>query len=88
MEDDITPVVLFKAALSTYEGLGAIYVPPIPQQTDLDHGNWAGHCVWATGRVVCLLPQWLSVGLYSTGGRGFRLRQLLASGRRLSAYCS
>ena len=27
-EDDITPVVLFKAALSTYEGLGAIYVPP------------------------------------------------------------
>ena len=28
VEDDITPVVLFKAALSTYEGLGAIYVPP------------------------------------------------------------
>ena len=28
VEDDITPVVLFKAVLSTYEGLGAIYVPP------------------------------------------------------------
>ena len=28
VEDDITSVVLFKAALSTYEGLGAIYVPP------------------------------------------------------------
>ena len=27
VEDDITPVVLFKAVLSTYEGLGAIYVP-------------------------------------------------------------
>ena len=25
VEDDITPVVLFKAVLSTYEGLGAIY---------------------------------------------------------------
>ena len=29
VEDDNTPVVLFKAVLSTYEGLGAIYVPPI-----------------------------------------------------------
>ena len=29
VEDDITPVVLFKAVLSTYEGLGAIYVPPV-----------------------------------------------------------
>ena len=29
VEDDITPVVLFKAVLSTYEGQGAIYVPPI-----------------------------------------------------------
>ena len=28
VEDDITPVVLFKAVLSTYEGQGAIYVPP------------------------------------------------------------
>ena len=28
VEDDITPVILFKAVLSTYEGLGAIYVPP------------------------------------------------------------
>ena len=28
-EDDDTPVVLFKAVLSTYEGLGAIYVPPV-----------------------------------------------------------
>ena len=28
VDDDITPVVLFKAVLSTYEGLGAIYVPP------------------------------------------------------------
>ena len=28
VEDDITPVVLFKAVLSSYEGLGAIYVPP------------------------------------------------------------
>ena len=28
VEDDITPVVLFKAVLSTYEGLGAIYVLP------------------------------------------------------------
>ena len=28
VEDDITPVVLFKVVLSTYEGLGAIYVPP------------------------------------------------------------
>ena len=28
VEDDFTPVVLFKAVLSTYEGLGAIYVPP------------------------------------------------------------
>ena len=27
VEDDDTPVVLFKAVLSTYEGLGAIYVP-------------------------------------------------------------
>ena len=29
VEDDDTPVVLFKAVLSTYEGLGAIYVPPV-----------------------------------------------------------
>ena len=29
VEDDNTPVVLFKAVLSTYEGLGAIYVPPV-----------------------------------------------------------
>ena len=29
VEDDYTPVVLFKAVLSTYEGLGAIYVPPV-----------------------------------------------------------
>ena len=29
VEDDNTPVVLFKAVLSTYEGLGAIHVPPI-----------------------------------------------------------
>ena len=29
VEDDSTPVVLFKAVLSTYEGLGAIYVPPV-----------------------------------------------------------
>ena len=29
VEDDITPVVLFKAVLSPYEGLGAIYVPPV-----------------------------------------------------------
>ena len=28
-EDDDTPVVLFKAVLFTYEGLGAIYVPPV-----------------------------------------------------------
>ena len=28
VEDDITPVVLFKAVLSTYDGQGAIYVPP------------------------------------------------------------
>ena len=28
VEDEITPVVLFKAVLSTYEGIGAIYVPP------------------------------------------------------------
>ena len=28
VEDDITPVVLFKAVLSTYEGQGAIHVPP------------------------------------------------------------
>ena len=28
-EEDDTPVVLFKATLSTYEGLGAIYVPPV-----------------------------------------------------------
>ena len=28
VEDDITPVVLFKAVLTTYEGQGAIYVPP------------------------------------------------------------
>ena len=28
VEDDITPVVLFKAVLSTYEGQGAIYVSP------------------------------------------------------------
>ena len=29
VEDDCAPVVLFKAVLSTYEGLGAIYVPPV-----------------------------------------------------------
>ena len=29
VEDDNTRVVLFKAVLSTYEGLGAIYVPPV-----------------------------------------------------------
>ena len=29
VEDDYTPVVLFKAVLSAYEGLGAIYVPPV-----------------------------------------------------------
>ena len=29
VEDDDTPVVLFKAVLSTYEGLGAIYVRPV-----------------------------------------------------------
>ena len=29
VEDDGTPVVLFKAVLSPYEGLGAIYVPPV-----------------------------------------------------------
>ena len=29
VEDDNTPVVLFKAVLSPYEGLGAIYVPPV-----------------------------------------------------------
>ena len=28
-EEDDTPVVLFRATLSTYEGLGAIYVPPV-----------------------------------------------------------
>ena len=28
VEDDTTPVILFKVVLSTYEGLGAIYVPP------------------------------------------------------------
>ena len=28
VEDDITPALLFKAVLSTYEGQGAIYVPP------------------------------------------------------------
>ena len=44
VEDDITPVVLFKAALSTYEGLGPIYVPPNLNK-HLNHGNWAGHCV-------------------------------------------
>ena len=27
VEDDITPVVLFKAVLSTYEGQSAIFVP-------------------------------------------------------------
>ena len=29
VEDDDTPLVLFQAVLSTYEGLGAIYVPPV-----------------------------------------------------------
>ena len=42
VEDDDTPVVLFKAVLSTYKGLGAIYVPPVLHknilitETDLD----------------------------------------------------
>ena len=45
VEDDITPVVLFKAVLSTYEGLGAIYVPPsLNKQTLL-----SGHCLWTSG---------------------------------------
>ena len=35
VEDDITPVVLFKAVLSTYEGLGAIYVPPVLNKNTL-----------------------------------------------------
>ena len=29
LEDDDTPVVLFKAVLPPYEGLGAIYAPPV-----------------------------------------------------------
>ena len=64
VEDDITPVVLFKAVLSTYEGLGAIYVPPnlnkqiLITETGLD--------IVCAGRVVCLLPQWISVGADST----------------------
>ena len=29
VEDDDTPVVLFKAALYPYDGIGAIYVPPV-----------------------------------------------------------
>ena len=42
VEDDITPVVLFKAVLSTYEGQGAIYVPStlnkqtLPAETGLN----------------------------------------------------
>ena len=35
VEDEITPVVLFKAVLSTYEGLGAIYVPPALDKSTL-----------------------------------------------------
>ena len=35
VEDDITPVVLFKAVLSTYEGIGAIYVPPVLNKNTL-----------------------------------------------------
>ena len=60
-EDDDTPVVLFKAVLSTYEGLGAIYSTS-PQQVYLDNGHGPRHCLWASGRTVCLLPQWSSVG--------------------------
>ena len=46
VEDDDTPVVLFKAVLSPYEGLGAIY------------GHGSGYCLWASWRIVRLLPQW------------------------------
>ena len=45
VEDDITPVVLFKAVLSTYEGLGAIYVPPFLNKPTL----LSGHCLWNSG---------------------------------------
>ena len=64
VEDDTTPVILFKAVLSTYEGLGAIYVPPtinkhiLITETGLD-------IVCGPQGDVCLLPQWFSVGVYS-----------------------
>ena len=35
LEDDETPVVLFKAVLPPYEGIGAIYVPSVTNKFDL-----------------------------------------------------
>ena len=66
VEDDITPVVLFKAVLSTYEGQGAIYVPPSLNKQILLAETGTGHRLWASGRIVCLLPQWFPAGVNST----------------------
>ena len=40
VEDDITPVVFFKAVLSTYEGQGAIYVPPSTSRCCSRRRDW------------------------------------------------
>ena len=67
VEDDDTPVVLFKAVLSTYEGLGAIYVPPVLNKYILITDTGLDIVCGPQGELsVCLLPQWPSVGQRSS----------------------
>ena len=77
VEDDITPVVLFKAVLSTYEGLGAICVPPfLNKQTLLSE----------TGLDIVCGPQGELCACYHNGYQLDSIRQEVADRDFISCW--
>ena len=66
VEDDDTPVVLFKAVLSTYEGLGAIYVPPVLNKNILITDTGLDMVCGPQGELCACYHNGFSVGLCST----------------------
>ena len=65
VEDDTTPVILFKVVLSTYEGLGAIYVPPTLNKHILITETGLDIVCGPQGELCACYHNGFSVGVYS-----------------------